>query len=210
MAGKCGLGLPVDWAWEIPARRRCPPGTPPGTLAPMFRVWGKRRLGGVSGADTRGSRKAWDHPDNSGSILFRTQCSGSRWAPGGHSVTSAHPGVEGKLFRATRPLLAKDGLVGAGTQFACEAVPAGGGEAFPEEYSELAAAGLARCRGPQVFRRWVGRHSQRIMGKEVSFHPEPASGSGVSGSFPFPWLQRHGPGGRPAWSEEVTPNRGRR
>ena len=100
-------GLAVVRDGEIGPRRRSPPGTPPGTLAPMFRVWGKRRLGGVSGADTRGSRKAWDHPDNSGSILFRTQCSGSRWAPGGHSVTSAHPGVEGKLFRATRPLLVK-------------------------------------------------------------------------------------------------------
>ena len=76
---------------ETSPRRRCPTGTPPWALGPTLRVWGTRRLGGVSGGDSRGSRKAWGHPDNGRSILSRTQCSGSGWALGCHPETNAIP-----------------------------------------------------------------------------------------------------------------------
>ena len=42
----------------------------------------------------------------------------------------------------------------------CTTGPTGDGEASPEEYSGLAAAGLTLCRGYQVFRPGYGSHSQ--------------------------------------------------
>ena len=115
------------------------------------------------------------HPANARSILSLFEHLAPGWALGGHPETSAHPGVEGTRFGQAGPLRAGDGLVGEKTLFACGTGPAGDGVVCPEEYSGLAAVGLTPCRGSQVFRRRVGGHSQRTMGKEVSFHPDPAS-----------------------------------
>ena len=85
-------------------------------------------------------------PVNARSIWSLSKRLGSGWALGGHPETSAHPGVEGTRFRATRPLWSSHGLVGEKTLFACGTGPAGDGVACPEEYSGLAAAGLTLCR----------------------------------------------------------------
>ena len=100
------------------------------------------------------------HPANARSILSLFEHLAMVWALGGHPETSAHPGVEGTRFRATRPLWSSHGLVGEKTLFACGAGPAGDGVACPEEYSGLAAPGLTPCREPQVFRLGYGSHSQ--------------------------------------------------
>ena len=89
-------------------------------------------LEGVSGGDSRGSRKAWDHLENTRSILSRTQCSGSGWALGGHPETSAHPHAEWMRFGEAGPLWAGDGQVGEKTRFPCGTGPAYDGETFSD------------------------------------------------------------------------------
>ena len=120
---------------ETSPRWRRPTGTPPGALGRTLTVRWTCWLGGVSGGDSRGSRKVWGHPDNGRSILFRTQCSGSRWALGGHPETSAHPHGERPRFREVGTLWAGNGLVGEKTQFACGTGSSDDGKAVPGEYS---------------------------------------------------------------------------
>ena len=101
-----------------------------------------------------------DYPVNARSIWSLSKRLGSGWALGGHPETSAHPDAEWRSFREAGPLWARDGLVGAKTQFPWGTGPAGDAAAFPELYSGLAAEGLTLCRGSQVFQRRVDSHSQ--------------------------------------------------
>ena len=67
----------------------------------------------------------------------------------GDPETSAHPNVEWTRFRAAGPLWARDGLVGAKTQFACGTRSEGYGVAVTDVYSKLATAGVALCGAPK-------------------------------------------------------------
>ena len=168
LGGRLGMGNSGPGGGAQRERRR-------GPIAPTLRVWRTCRLEGVPETCSGDSQRSVDYLVDARGFLSLFGRLAPGWALGGHPETSAHPGVEGTRFGEAGPLWARDGLVGARTEFACGTGPAGDAAAFPELYSGLVAADLALCRGPQVFRRWVGRHSQRIMGKEVSFHPDPAS-----------------------------------
>ena len=101
-------------------------------MATMLGVRWTCWLEGVSGGDSRGSRKAWDHLENGRSILSLNQGSGSGWALGGHPETSAHPHGEWTRFGEAGPFRAWDGLVGAKTQFLWRTGPAYDGETFSD------------------------------------------------------------------------------
>ena len=103
LGGRLGMGNSGPGGGAQRERRR-------GPIAPTLRVWRTCRLEGVPETCSGDSQRSVDYLVDARGFLSLFGRLAPGWALGGHPETSAHPGVEGTRFRATRPLRARDGL----------------------------------------------------------------------------------------------------